>query len=349
MRALLPFTKYHGLGNDFILIDATELLLNSSLFDLLQNWSERVSSLAPILCDRYQGIGADGTILALPPQLGNQEDSSCPGDFPRRHEASDTQKSVRSSTLEEQYKRTVKQLVGHYPDYDGTALSWIYTNSDGSPAEICGNGLRCVAQWAYSRRYCSQSFMVDTVRGKLSAVIGDDATRPSVTVDLGIPTLGPDQIPLNLNNKTEDYSSILDIEDRKFSVISVGMGNPHCIIFQDMGSLFQPYDKELGRLARAIQVNPLYPAGVNVEFVKVISRDLVRCIVYERGCGFTKACASAAAAVLAAGVLDGRLARKATVELPGGRLALEWAADNKIYIQGPANEVFTGVMRLPDP
>ncbi len=347
MRALLPFTKYHGLGNDFILIDATDLLLDSRLFDLLQNWPERVESLASTLCHRNLGIGADGVILALPVSLGNKDESSCPGDFPRRHEASDTPKAIRTSGVEAQYVKTVKDLVGHYPEYDGSSLSWIYTNSDGSPAEICGNGLRCLAQWAFSRRYVSQSFLIDTVRGKLSATIGEDAKTSRV--DVGQPIVDPAGIPIYREDSNESLSSDLTVGGKTISVISVGMGNPHCVTFDDMGSIYRPGDAELARLAQEIQAAPLYPAGVNVEFVKILSRDQVRCIVYERGCGFTQACASGAAAVVVAGVLDGRLDRKVRVELPGGPLSVEWLhADNKVYIQGPAQEVYTGVMRLPD-
>src|SRR5262249_18696554 len=127
----------------------------------------------------------------------------------------------------------------------------------GSRADMCGNGLRCLAQWSFSRKYAPRSFFISTARGKLSASICDS----SVKVDVGEPVLTASEIPVQLDDGSESLASELTIKERKIPVFSVGMGNPHCVIFQSMKEMFRYGDEKLAELAQTVQQNPLYPEG----------------------------------------------------------------------------------------
>lgn len=379
MRALLPFTKYHGLGNDFVLIDARELVFDPALAPLLANWKAVVAELAPRICDRHYGIGADGVILAMPlygasdtepfESQSKTRGKKATGEFPSRHNSGAGSETPGAAFLATEYRKAVAALTADYPQVDSCELSWVYTNSDGSNAVMCGNGLRCLALWARLRGGVEdREFQIATAKGAIAVQIASDKR---ICVDVGQPVLEADRIPAVAKDGSTSGVIKLDLSvaGSNIPVIAVGMGNPHGVIFDQnvwkgwsgaVDSSGTPSERlkepdhlegnsrqELVAIAQAVQNNPAFPQGVNVEFVQVVSRDLVRCYVYERGCGFTLACASGAAAVVVAGVLAELLDRTTTVQLPGGPLEIAFTeTDNRVRITGPASEIFSGVFKL---
>ena len=386
MRALLPFTKYHGLGNDFVLIDARELVFDPSLAPLLANWAQVVAELAPRICDRHHGVGADGVILAMPiygaseieqfdSQIRSKTGKKTTGEFPSRHTSASASPDGGAAFLAKEYRRAVTSLTADYPQVDSCELSWVYTNSDGSNAVMCGNGLRCLALWARLRGGVEEkSFKIATAKGAIAVEFVSDK---KITVDVGEPILDAEHIPCVSENSDKAIKLDLAVGTNQISAIAVGMGNPHCVIFDETvwsgwsralettgsrpsnssrdssAKLKQPDhldggdQQNLAAIAQSIQNNPSFPASANVEFVQIVDRNFVRCYVYERGCGFTLACASGAAAVVVAGALTDVLDRTAIVQLPGGALEISFAeSTNHVQITGPAAEIFSGVFKL---
>ena len=212
-------------------------------------------------------------------------------------------------------------------------------NADGSEAEMCGNGIRCVAKYAFDHGIASQLTMaIETGAGILSLEVAvEDERVRRVRVDMGEPILDPDHIPTTLPG-TPVVEQALKIGEQTFAATSVSMGNPHCIIFVEDAT----DDLVLG-VGPQIEVAGQFPSRVNVEFIEVVSPHEVRQRTWERGSGETWACGTGASAVCVAGVLAGRTERKILNHLRGGDLELEWSADdNHVYMTGPAEEVFTG-------
>ena len=212
-------------------------------------------------------------------------------------------------------------------------------NVDGSEAEMCGNGLRCVAKYVYDHGICSKAAMrIETGAGILGVDIeaaGGQAQR--VRVDMGEAILEPERIPTKLAGNPV-VNAELAVDGQTFKATSVSMGNPHCIIFVEKLT----DDLVLG-VGPKIEVHEMFPAKVNVEFVEVISPTEVRQRTWERGSGETWACGTGASAVCVAGVLTGRTERKILNHLLGGDLELEWnEADQHVFMTGPATEIFTG-------
>jgi len=212
-------------------------------------------------------------------------------------------------------------------------------NADGSEAEMCGNGIRCVAKYVYDHGICRRDDLrIETGAGVLSLrveAVGGVVRR--VRVDMGEPVLDPARIPTTLPGQpVADVE--LTVAGRTLRVTSVSMGNPHCVIFVPQAT----DDLVLG-LGPKIETDPHFPARVNVEFVEVISPHEVRQRTWERGSGETWACGTGASAVCVAGVLTGRTGRQIINHLRGGDLELDWnQSDNHVYMTGPAEEVFSG-------
>jgi diaminopimelate epimerase len=219
-------------------------------------------------------------------------------------------------------------------------LGWSYINSDGSPSDMCGNGLRCVALWAHDRQVVnSKNFKVHTAKGPVQVNIQD---TDRITVDLGPPILQSDLIPVSGEKRQLVLKETIEVGGKSLTVTCVSMGNPHCVIFEPHLNPFE-YDT----LAPQIQALPFFPTGVNVEFTVVENPHCARVFVWERGCGPTLACSTGASAVVVAGVLEERLQRKSTVKLPGGLLEVEWSAqDDHVRLTGPARQSYTGVIDL---
>lgn len=210
-------------------------------------------------------------------------------------------------------------------------------NADGSEAEMCGNGVRCVAKYVYDHGLARKPVLtIETGRGVLTLeleITGDKVKQ--VRVDMGEPILEAAKIPTTLPGTPP-----LDVPlpNHPLRVTCVSMGNPHCITFVE-----QITDDLVLGLGPKVEVDPVFPRRTNVEFVRINRPDEVTVRVWERGSGETLACGTGACAVTVASVLTGRTQRRLVAHLPGGDLHLEWsAADNHVYMTGPAVEVFRG-------
>jgi len=206
-------------------------------------------------------------------------------------------------------------------------------NPDGTRAEMCGNGIRCLALWARREGLARAGRLsVETDAGvKEIGISGDTAI-----VDMGEPVFRGREIPARHDGE------ILDLPRRfgpdRFRITCVSMGNPHCVIFAD---------PSLARLGGRIETDPFFPRRTNVEFVRVISRAEVEVGVWERGAGITLACGTGACASAVAAARLGKTGRRVKVRLPGGTLRVEWAENNHVFMTGPAEFVFSGLACLP--
>lgn len=269
----MDFVKMHGLGNDFIVVEAL------SFED-----AARFQAVSPAWCDRHFGIGADGVLVTG-------------------------------------------------PDPQADIFMRIF-NPDGSEAEMCGNGIRCIALYARQTGHVDKdAFMVRTRVGlRPVQLTADEAVR----VDMGCPILEPSAIPV------QGQGSSLDIPVKAagewFKVNAISMGNPHAVIFT--GDARQIPLAEWGA---AVEKHPIFPAATNVEFAEVRSRSELVVRVWERGAGITLACGTGACACAVASHLQGHTGREVLVHLPGGDLLIEWSRDDDhVYMTGPAREVFRG-------
>lgn len=214
-------------------------------------------------------------------------------------------------------------------------------NADGSEAEMCGNGIRCFAKYAFEAGYTGgeRLFPVETGAGLVwPEVAVEGGVVRSVRVDMGPPRLRRADIPMAGPPDEPAVDAALSVEDRVVRVTSVSMGNPHCVVFVEEGAA-----PDVDRLGPLLERHPAFPRRTNVEFVRLTAPDRLVVDVWERGSGRTAACGTGACAAVVAGALTGRSARSATVRLPGGELAVEWAEDGHVYMAGPAVEVFRGV------
>ena len=212
-------------------------------------------------------------------------------------------------------------------------------NADGSEAEMCGNGLRCVAKYVYDHGIKrAERLTIQTGRGNLAVdleIKGGKAER--ICVNMGQPILEGAKIPTKLvGNPPLDVPLVVD--GRTLQVTCVSMGNPHCVTYVEQAS-----DELVLGLGPKVEHHAAFLARVNVEFIEIISPTEVRQRTWERGSGETLACGTGASAVCVAGVLTGRTQRKIVNPLRGGDLELEWReSDGCVYKTGPAVEVFTG-------
>jgi diaminopimelate epimerase len=214
-------------------------------------------------------------------------------------------------------------------------------NADGSQAEMCGNGIRCLAKYAYDHGLAPKTEMlVETGAGVLSLNLhpGSDGRIEEVTVDMGPPILEASQVPTTILDAGSVVDHVVDFNGNTFSVTCVSMGNPHCIIFVPKAT----DDLVLG-IGPIIENDPRFRNRTNVEFVEILSRQEVRQRTWERGSGETWACGTGASAVCVAGVLTGRTDRKIRNHLLGGDLILDWdETSGHVMMTGPAVEVFQG-------
>lgn len=210
-------------------------------------------------------------------------------------------------------------------------------NSDGSEAEMCGNGIRCFARHLLNHGKGRTPLNVETAAGVLKVdIVMDGIKTTGFTVNMGSPRLSPVEIPI-IGYDTDVINQPLDVDGIVFNITCVSMGNPHCIIFTD--SLDEIPLTEIGPM---IETHSAFPRKTNVEFIQVLSREEISLRVWERGAGITLACGTGACASVVAGVLNGKLNRMVTVHLPGGDLVIEWLEDGSILMTGPAEEVFRG-------
>ncbi|MBW4519129.1 MAG: diaminopimelate epimerase [Scytolyngbya sp. HA4215-MV1] len=282
----LEFVKYHGLGNDFILID------NRASIDPYLTPEQAIQ-----WCDRHFGIGADGVIFALPGQA-------------------DTDYTMR------------------------------IFNSDGSEPEMCGNGIRCMTRFLADLEAIDQGASLEAIQPRayrihtLAGVITPKLEETGqITVDMGKPRLLAEEIPTTLTVPgSQVVNHTLEVAGQTWQLTCVSMGNPHCITFVDDVAAI-----DLEKLGPQFEHHPSFPKRINTEFIQVVRPDYLKMRVWERGAGITLACGTGACASLVAAVLTGHSERRATIELPGGCLEIEWGAtDDRLYMTGPAEKVFTG-------
>ena len=281
---MLQFSKYQGLGNDFVLLEGRGGQLPLTITEPDPHWVRQ-------LCDRRFGIGGDGLILALPPQHGEE-------------------------------------------------LRMRIFNADGSEAEMCGNGIRCLARFLADSDgdQPGRTWRTETMAGVIVPELCDDG---QIRVDMGQPFLEPEQVPTTLSKGLSGLpQGEIELESSTLQLAAVGMGNPHVVVpVQDLEAI--PFDA----WGSALEVNPLFPAKTNVHFLEVIDQHTLEIRVWERGAGPTLACGTGACATLVAATLLGLSDSEATVKLPGGPLEISWP-DRKgsVFMTGPAIAVFDGVL-----
>jgi diaminopimelate epimerase len=212
-------------------------------------------------------------------------------------------------------------------------------NADGSEAEMCGNGVRCVAKYVYDHGIAKKEILrIETARGILELRLAVSGGKVStVRVNMGPPILNSAEIPTKLPGDPP-VQLPLDVAGRELKVTCVSMGNPHCVTFVD-----EITDDLVLRVGPQIERHPAFPNRVNAEFIQIVSPTETIMRVWERGSGETQACGTGACAATVAGVLAGLTERRVLTHLSGGDLELEWSAGGDVYLTGPATEVFEGV------
>ncbi|PYZ96270.1 diaminopimelate epimerase [Alteribacter lacisalsi] len=279
----IPFTKMHGLGNNYIYINEFETALPE----------EQLPALAVELADQYRGIGSDGMILIGP------SDSA----------------DVRMRIF----------------------------NNDGSEAKNCGNGLRCVAKYAFERGLAGEktTMTIETKSGNVSAEVHvkENQVR-GVTVNMGKPVLKRSLIPMTGSEQDQVVDEKFEISGETLRVTAVSMGNPHAVFFVN-----RIEEAPLTVLGPAIEKDRRFPDWVNAEFVEVVSKTELNFRVWERGSGITQACGTGACAAAVAAVLNGRSDRNEdiTVHLAGGDLTIRWDEEGEVWMTGPAEVICDGV------
>ncbi len=275
---LLRFTKMHGLGNDFVVLD---LITQSVRLD---------AQLIRFLADRHRGIGCDQVLVVEPPT-----------------------------------------------DPEMDFLYRIY-NQDGSEAQQCGNGARCVAKFIRDRRLSAKRRLrVETLGGPISMSCGKGNV---VTVSMGIPRLSPQEIPFTASRQATVYT--LEACGQPVEISAVSMGNPHAVLVVD-----DVETAPVATLGPVLEQHPDFPERTNVGFMQVLDRGEVRLRVFERGAGETMACGSGACAAVVAGRIRGLLDERVRVHLPGGFLQIEWRGEGEpLMMTGPATTVFEGQIAL---
>jgi diaminopimelate epimerase len=227
-------------------------------------------------------------------------------------------------------------MVLHDPKTPGTDAFLRIYNRDGSLAEACGNGTRCVA-WVVAQQVGRPDLTFETTTGLLRVHVGDNN---HITVDMGEPRFRWDEIPLaepfHDTRKIELQIGPLD-KPLLHSPSVVNVGNPHAIFWVNN---VDGYD--LRRIGPMLECHPLFPERANISLVHVASRDRLMLRTWERGAGLTKACGSAACAAVVCAARTSRTGRNATALLPGGRLHIEWTAANRILMTGPAELEYEG-------
>ena len=220
---------------------------------------------------------------------------------------------------------------------DDTDIGWYFYNSDGSTAQMCGNGMRCFAKYVYDKSLVDKKeFSVKTLAGIMTPQILDDG---QIRVNMSKPILECAKIPF-LPNHNLNYK--ISVKNRIFEGNAISMGNPHFVIFikdnEDLLELAKTYGPE-------IETSAEFPEKTNVEFIKIKSPKRIELCVWERGCGITLACGTGACASTVAGILNGYLENSVDVELLGGIVNVTWNGTQEntnedVFLTGPAKYVF---------
>lgn len=274
---MIKFTKMHGLGNDYVYIDA----INQKI--------ENESSLAKFVSNRHFGIGSDGLILICKSEIA---------DFKMR-----------------------------------------MFNSDGSEAEMCGNGIRCVGKFVYDKELTNKTTVkIETLAGIKTLILNTkDGKVETARVDMGEPILEAEKIPV-ISTEKPVKNLELEAENKKFKFTCVSMGNPHAITIVENTKEF-----DVEKYGKVLEIDKAFPKKANIEFAQIVDIQNINMRVWERGAGETLACGTGACATAVACNLNGLTDRKVNIELLGGTLNIEWnETDNHVYMTGPAVTVFDG-------
>jgi diaminopimelate epimerase len=215
-------------------------------------------------------------------------------------------------------------------------------NKDGSEAKNCGNGLRCVAKYAYENGIVQQPrFQIETLAGLVRAEVKlDKKSVTEVTVDMGIPELKRGDLPMRGDQEEKVISESIEVAGETAMITGVSMGNPHGIFFVDAVA-----DAPVTKYGRILADNcNLFPEGLNVEFVEVINEKEMNFRVWERGSGITQACGTGACAAVVAAVLNGKVKKdeEVTVHLLGGDLNVRWSEQGNVLMSGLAETICEG-------
>lgn len=229
-------------------------------------------------------------------------------------------------------------------------FAWWFRNSDGSVAEMCGNGIRCFAKYVVDRGLVPQdqdTVLVETLVGVLTIRVTRDYQGKLflATVDMGAPILDPEKVPTTLRSDAGGpvLSAPLSTEAGEVRVTCVSMGNPHAVTIVNSAE-----DAPVSVIGPLVENAAEFPRKTNVEFAEIVADDLIRLRVWERGCGETLACGTGACATTVACSLLGLTGREVTVELPGGDLAIHWTDEGPVWMTGPATEVYSGVLEIEE-
>jgi diaminopimelate epimerase len=290
----IAIAKYHGLGNDFVIVD---------LRGAEPDPSPQAPPVAQAICDRRFGVGADGVLAILPATVAGADSRM----------------------------RTI--------------------NADGSEAEMCGNGIRCVAKHLHDRDPALHRpiIHIETLAGVLACRItrGPDGRASSVSVDMGRPRLTRGEIPMTGAADERCLEQDLDIEGRRFHVTAVSMGNPHAVAFVDeSGSALRRLAERFGP---ALERHPWFLQRTNAEFARVVSPREIDLVVWERGCGITLACGTGACATAVAACITGRAAPGTDIRLRllGGDLTITVAPDgSQVVMTGGATPIFEATINM---
>lgn len=272
------FSKMHGLGNDFIVIDAR------GKEDIDYN------SLAKRMCHRYIGVGADGLLLVL--------------------------------------------------DSDVADIRMRIINSDGSEAEMCGNGIRCFSKYVFERGIVKKDkFKVETLAGIIEPelILNEYGLVEKVKVNMGKPSFKRKDIPMQGDPESDAINTSIEVDGKEYKITSLLMGVPHTVLFVDDVEKVDIYT-----LGPKIERHEVFPRKTNVNFVQVIDKNNIKVRTWERGAGATFACGTGSCASVIASNLNGYTERKANVHLYFGTLEIEWQDDGIVFMTGPAEEVFVG-------
>ncbi|MGY0216959.1 diaminopimelate epimerase [Endozoicomonadaceae bacterium StTr2] len=279
---LVRFTKMHGLGNDFMVVDMVT--------QYIQLPPEKIRRLA----DRHTGIGFDQLLMVEPPTD---------------------------------------------PDVD---FCYRIFNADGTEVEQCGNGARCFARFVKDKKLIFRDrIKVETKAGIIELQIEEDG---DVTVDMGVPRLEPETIPM-LADKRQPFYNVECVVDGKGTdqqLMAVSMGNPHGVLRVE-----DTRQAEVETLGPLLERHAVFPNRCNIGFMQVLNPAEINLRVYERGVGETLACGSGACGAVVAGRLRGWLEEEVLVHLPGGSLKIRWAGEgHPVMMTGSATRVFEGQIRL---
>jgi len=287
--AELGFEKWHGTGNDFVMVE---------------DWHgdlDLPADLVAALCDRHFGVGADGLIRVASPAVAEREGL----------------------------------------ETAGTHAFMDYRNADGSVAEMCGNGVRCLSKLAFEHGLVDATELSVATRAGVKHVwldVDDARAVRSVKVDMGPPELSVDRIPMQGPAGSTFLAEPFEHDGVTYKASAVSMGNPHLVLFVER----DPDQVDVHRIGPALEHDPRFPNRTNVEFVAPAA-DGIRLRVWERGVGETMACGTGACASLVASALAGLTPRTASIHFPGGTLVGEWT-DETVFLSGPAERAYAGVV-----